>query len=301
VLLTQELIAQIRHLELRTKRQVVDSVSGAYRSAFVGRGLDFHEVRAYVPGDDVRHIDWNVTAKTGHPHVKVFREEREMSIMIIVDASASIMSPQFKGRKSVVLELSAALAWIASQHQDPVGLALFTDHVELYRPVTKGRGQLWKIMRDLSTYEPKGMATDFNRSFLELMPMLKRRHTCFLISDFLGDIKAPVWARFARKHDLTAVELKSRPLSDHDPKIGFVHLSDSESHWQQTTEFDRDAVSSDNESIEKTLGRFGIDYFAIEAGLPVIDPLRRFLSERITRRGWGAMGSGSRNLLQGKK
>ena len=238
-MLSNDLIKKIRRIEIRTRRLVADSFGGDYQSVFKGRGMEFDEVRPYQAGDEIRTIDWNVTARTGDPHVKRFTEERELTVLLVVDASGSGdfgSVGQFKRELSA--ELTAVLAFSATTNNDKVGLLVFTDQIELYIPPRKGRRHVLRIVRDLLAFEPKGHGTDIKLALDTANRVLKRRGIIFFISDFLDDL--PSYERSLavtnRRNDLVAVDLHD-PLEREIADVGIVAMQDSETReivWVDT-------------------------------------------------------------------
>lgn len=230
-MLTNELMSKIRRIELRTRRLVNDSFAGEYHSVFKGRGMEFDEVRPYQPGDEVRTIDWNVTARTGAPYVKRYVEERELTVMLVVDASASEnfgSVNQFK--RELAAELTAVLAFAATTNNDKVGLLIFTDQVELYIPPRKGRKHVLRIIRELLAFEPQRNGTDIKLALDSVNRMLKRRSIVFLVSDFIAnpDSYRKELAITNRRHDVIAVDL-SDPMEDGIANVGLLAVEDPES------------------------------------------------------------------------
>lgn len=240
-MLTPELIKKIRRIEIRTRRLVNDSFAGEYHAIFKGRGMEFDEVRPYQPGDEVRTIDWNVTARTGDLFVKRYVEERELTVMLLVDASAS---GQFgtvnRFKREIAAELGAVLAFSAITNNDKVGLLIFTDQVELFISPRKGRRHVLRLIRDLLAFEPGGRGTDLALALDTLNHVLKRRGIIFLISDFLDP---PQNYRSAlrlsnRRHDVIAVTVSDpRERAKAWPNVGLVALEDAETgqiRWVDT-------------------------------------------------------------------
>lgn len=228
-MLSPEVLRQIRRLELRAGRAVTDVMAGNYVSAFKARGMEFEEVREYVPGDEVRLIDWNVTARLNVPHVKVLREEREMTVLIVCDVSAS---QSFKGfhraKREVAAEMAAVLAFLASRSQDRVGLVLAADAVEAFVPPRKGRGHVWNLIREVLTYEAKGRGTGLEQALRFVDQVQKRRALVFVLSDFLGELPQNM-GQLARRHDVVAVRICD-PLEREIPRdAGLVEVTDAES------------------------------------------------------------------------
>lgn len=238
-MLTPELIRKIRRIEIRTRRLVNDSFAGEYHAIFKGRGMEFDEVRLYQPGDDVRTIDWKVTARVGEPFVKRYVEERELTVMLLVDASAS---GQFgtvgRFKREIAAELTAVLAFSAISNNDKVGVLIFTDRIELFIPPRKGRRHVLRLIRDVLAFEPNGHLTDLKLGFDSINHLLKRRSIVFTISDFLTDPAGYSSALQVanRRHDVIAVTL-SDPREQEWPNVGMLALEDAETgqvRWVDT-------------------------------------------------------------------
>src|SRR5271169_2767916 len=187
-MLAKEIIKKVRHIEIHTRHLVNDVFAGEYHSVFKGRGMEFQEVREYEPGDDVRSIDWNVTARLGHPFVKKFREERELTVMLVVDVSASGQFGSVRQTKNeLAAELAAVLAFSAIRNNDKVGLIMFTDQIEKYVPPKKGRGHVLRVVREILAFQPKGRGTNLTRALDYLNHVQTRRAVTFVLSDFQVD------------------------------------------------------------------------------------------------------------------
>lgn len=238
-MLTDNLIARIRRIEITTRRLVNDSFAGEYRSVFKGRGMEFDEVRQYHPGDDVRSIDWNVTARTGEPHMKSYIEERELTVMLVVDVSGSgDFGTRNRFKRDLAVELAAVMFFAATTNNDKVGLLLFTDRMELLVPPRKGRSHVLRMVRDLLLFQPEGTGTDITLALNTVHRMLKRRAIFFLISDFLADPESYRQAMLVtnRRHDVVAFDL-SDPLEHEVANVGVIALEDAESgqiRWVDT-------------------------------------------------------------------
>jgi uncharacterized protein (DUF58 family) len=239
-MLTPELIKKIRRIEIRTRHLVNDSFAGEYHAIFKGRGMEFDEVRPYLPGDEVRTIDWNVTARMGEPFVKRYIEERELTVMLLVDASAS---GQFgtvqRFKREIAAELAAVLAFSAISNNDKVGLLIFTDQLELFIPPRKGRRHVLRLIRDLLAFEPTGHHTDLKLGLDTINHVLKRRGIVFLISDFLApaDSYRSALQISNRRHDVVAVNLNDPREYDDWPDVGLLALEDAETgqvEWVDT-------------------------------------------------------------------
>jgi len=239
-MLTPELFKKIRRIEIRTRRLVNSSFAGEYHAIFKGRGMEFDEVRPYQRGDEVRTIDWNVTARTGELYVKRYIEERELTVMLLVDASAS---GQFgtinRFKREIAAELAAVLAFSAISNNDKVGLLIFTDQVELFIAPRKGRRHVLRLIRDLLAFEASGYQTDLKLGLETLNHMLKRRSIIFLLSDFLSppDSYRSILQVSNRRHDIIAVTI-SDPREHEWPDVGLVALEDAETgevQWVDTS------------------------------------------------------------------
>ena len=230
-MLTNDLLARIRRIEITTRKLVSDGFAGEYHSVFKGRGMEFDEVRQYYPGDDVRTIDWNVTARTGEPYVKSYIEERELTVMLVVDVSGSgDFGTRNRFKRDLAVELAAVMSFAATTNNDKVGLLLFTDRVELLVPPRKGRSHVLRMVRDLLVFQPAGAGTDIRLALDTVHQLLKRRSIVFLVSDFLADPESYRQAMLVanRRHDVVAFDL-SDPLEREIADVGIIALEDAES------------------------------------------------------------------------
>ena len=238
-MLTNELIAKIRRIEITTRKLVNDTFAGEYHSVFKGRGMEFNEVRQYHPGDDVRTIDWNVTARTGEPHIKSYSEERELTVMLVVDASRSgEFGTKNRFKRELAAELAAVMSFAATTNNDKVGLLVFTDRVELLIPPRKGRSHVLRMVRDLLVFQPEGTGTDIRVALDTINLLLKRRSIVFVISDFLTDPESYRRALYAtsRRHDVVAFDIDD-PLEREIADVGIIALEDAETgmlRWVDT-------------------------------------------------------------------
>lgn len=235
---TREILKKVRQVEIRTKKQVSDALSGAYHSVFKGRGMDFEEVREYFIGDDVRTIDWNVTAKMDRPFVKLFREERELTIMILVDVSASQnYGSTTATKREVAAELASLLAFSATKNNDKVGLLLFSEKVEKFIPPKKGRHQVLKLIRDILFFEPQFTGTNLPLALDYLNRIHKRKSIVILISDFLSDSSSAPFLKSLeltnKRHDLICIRLIDPLEHTLPPKVGILTLEDAENSSQR--------------------------------------------------------------------
>jgi uncharacterized protein (DUF58 family) len=228
VQLSPELFQKIKAIQIRTQRLVNDAFAGEYESAFKGRGMEFEEVREYRPGDDIRHIEWNVTARMGAPFVKSHREERELTVMLVVDVSSSgAFGTGAKLKNEVAAEVAALLAYTAIHSNDRVGLLLFSDQMERYIPPKKGSAHVWRVIREILGFRPRHSSTDLEGALEYLNKVLRRRSVVFVISDFLDEGFADRLRIAGRRHDLTAVSVADRREVDL-PRIGLLELEDAE-------------------------------------------------------------------------
>ncbi len=227
-MLTKELLKQVRQIEIRTRGVVNEVFSGEYHSVFKGRGMEFSEVREYQIGDDIRSIDWNVTARIGHPYIKIFEEERELTVMLLIDLSGSLVFGSVeKTKQRIAAELSAILAFSALKNNDKVGLILFTDHIEKFIPPKKGRSHVLRIIRDILSFEPRGNRTDIRTALEYFNGAIKKKSIAFLISDFIDNGFERVLNIVGKRHDLIGIVLND-PREKHFPSSGIIKFRDAE-------------------------------------------------------------------------
>ena len=283
-----DLIAQVRRLEIRTRRIVQELFGGEYHSVFKGQGNQFREVREYLAGDDVRAIDWNVTARMGEPYLKQFEEERELTVMVVADLSASERFGTGRRMKSSAMaELGALLVFSALGNQDKVGLILFTDEIELYVPPRKSRSHGLRVVRELLYHPPRSRGTDLGLALTTLNRVQKRKAVVFLLSDFLDRGYESALAVAGRRHDLIALQLFD-PRERQLPPVGLVRLRDAESGEEVLVDASDPAVAENyarrNEQrqreLESTLRRSGCDLVSVDVTADVIQPLQRFFARR---------------------
>ena len=226
---TKELLKKVRKIEIKTRRLSDHIFSGEYHSSFKGRGMTFSEVRQYQFGDDIRSIDWNVTARYHEPYIKVFEEERELTMMLVVDISASELfgtSQQFK--KDIITEISATLAFSAIQNNDKVGLLLFSDEIELFIPPKKGKTHVLRIIRELIEFHPKSKKTDITQALRYLSNVMKKKAIVFILSDFMDHNYDNALKIVGKKHDVTGIRIYDK-YEVEIPKLGMVPMQDTES------------------------------------------------------------------------
>lgn len=290
-MIPKEILKKVRQIQIYTNKMVNDVLAGEYHSVFKGRGMEFDEVREYQPGDDVRTIDWNVTARTGHPYVKRYMEERELTVMLLVDVSSS---GQFgstdKLKKDIAAEFCAVLAFSATQNNDKVGLIMFTDRVEKFIPPKKGKRHVLRVIRELLYTTPESRNTDISQALEYLNKVTIRRTVTFLVSDFFTRGFEKDLRLSARRHDLIAVAINDpRELSF--PNMGFIELEDAETGERllvDTRSFRvRNRYSSSTQehtgwrrSLFKTVG---IDCMEIDTEKPYLQELLQFFRMREKR------------------
>lgn len=295
-----DIIKKVRRLEIRTRRLVTDSVTGAYYSSFKGRGMDFEEVREYAIGDDVRAIDWNVSAKMDRPFVKVFREERELTIMLLVDLSASgVFGSVEQSKRERAAEIASVIAFSASQNNDKVGLLLYTDEVEHYIPPKKGRRHILRTIRDLLFFEPRGKGTNHKAVLDYLNRVQRRKSVVFMISDFLDNASpldtpdAPLFKTLAlthQRHDLVSIAL-SDPREYDLPEVGLITLEDAETGEMVEIDTSNQSVreryaklARERRAIFQTgMRKKGLDWIEARTDKPYLPALRQLFARRASR------------------
>lgn len=285
---TREILRKIRRLELRTRRLVASSFAGQYHSVFKGRGMNFEEVRPYSPGDEIRAIDWNVTARTGEPYIKKFTEEREMTVMVVLDVSASgNFGSVRESKRELAAEVAAVLAFSAIHNNDKVGLLLFSDQVELFIPPKKGRLHILRLIREMIYFEPKGRGTDLGGALEYLNKVVSRRAVLFLISDFLAkDFTRPLTVS-AKRHDLVALTVVD-PVEEILPDVGVILLEDPETGEQIEVNTSRRDVARSYADLaaqrarerQRLFGSRGIDTVEIRTDADYLPVLRSFFDRR---------------------
>lgn len=304
---TREILRRVRQVEIRSRKNVDDSMVGAYHSVFKGSGMDFAEVREYQAGDDIRSIDWNVTARMDRPFLKTYQEEREQTLLLMVDLSASgdFGSVQ-QSKRELAAEVACVLAFSASRNSDKVGLMIFTDQIELYIAPKKGKQHILRVIREILFFEPKNRGTDIPVALRTVNRLLKRKAICFLFSDFLTE-DAMSWIRppsrekpgdlerllklTNQRHDLICIELTD-PRERELPDVGIITLEDAETG--EVIEVDtsnrrfRNLYAFQNkqrlEKLSHRLKRMGIDHLRLNTTEEYVTELRRFFKQRGMRR-----------------
>ncbi len=290
-MLPKEVLRKIRRIEITTSKLVTDFLSGQYESVFKGRGIEFDEVREYQPGDEIRTIDWNVTARMGHPFIKKFVEERQLTVMILLDASSSSSFGTAKRyKKELAAEVSAVLAFAAIQNNDRVGLIIFTDRIEKFVPPRKGLHHVLRVVREALYFTPKGKGTDIASALRYLDSVVARRAVTFVISDFLAkDFKKPL-SIANKKHDVVAITITD-PREVELPNAGILELVDAETGRSFTIDTSSEKVRSGyvkkarsvHDERAEIFGSVGVDHIDISTDGSYIEAFIKFFKMRKKR------------------
>lgn len=287
----RELLKKVKRIEISTRSVVNEVFSGEYHSVFKGRGMEFAEVREYQPGDDIRTIDWNVSARSGHPYVKIFEEERELTVMLLVDVSSSgNFGTTEQLKREVAAELSAVLAFSAIKNNDKVGLIIFSDRIEKFIPPRKGRKHVLRVIREILFYKPQEATTDLNIALEYLSRVIKRRSTAFLISDFLTEGYEKALQVANKKHDLIAITITD-PREVTLPDAGMIDLEDAETGETVLVDtgsadlrrrFFDEAMQERNKKTD-FFKSIGVDHIDILTDRSYVQPITRFFRMRARR------------------
>jgi len=285
----KEILKQVRQIQIKSNRLVNDIFAGEYHSAFKGRGIEFSGVREYQVGDEIRSIDWNVTARTGFPFVKYYIEERELTVMLMVDVSSSGKFGSIdKLKREITAELCSALAFSAINNKDKIGLILFSDRIEKFIPPQKGKTHALRIIRELLFYKPERDETNLKIALEYLNMILKRKSVAFLVSDFLCEnLFEKELALTNKRHDLIAIKIVD-PREIEIPDVGFIQLEDAEtgeivfidSGFSSLRENYKDMNSGETEKISKLFKSLKIDLVEIQTDKPYINSLLNFFRAR---------------------
>jgi uncharacterized protein (DUF58 family) len=290
-MLPKEILKKVKLLEISTRKMVNNLFAGEYHTVFKGRGLTFADFREYVPGDDIRTISWNLTAKTGRPFVKRYDEERELTMMLAVDISGSGdfgSSSYLKGE--VLVQLAAVLSFAAAKNNDRVGLLLFSDQVEHFVPPKKGRGHVHRILRDLLFYKPKGRGTNIKLALESLSGVLHKRATIFVLSDFLSEGFERPLSLVGRRHDVVAIVVEDSAEKKFPP-LGLVDIQDAETGEIMTVDTSSPTFRREYEikyrqltsAREKQLTKARVDTVRVDTSHSFVDPLIKFFTSRHRR------------------
>lgn len=284
-----QLMQRVRRIEIKTRALSNNIFAGEYHSAFKGRGMSFAEVREYQPGDDVRDIEWNVSARFDRTYVKVYEEERELTVMLLIDISASLDfgSGQLSQREQMT-EIAATLAFSAMRNNDKIGALFFSDKVEKYIPPAKGKGHILRIIRELLTIEPESRGTSIGTGLEYFLRVMRKRSVAFLMSDFLSsEDYSPLLKRANQKHDLVAVQIYDKRMVEL-PNVGWMKLEDAESGHQQYVNTASKSVrnsyqswwASHTEQLQTRFAQARVDYTSIATDTDFVKGLKQLFSQR---------------------
>ena len=286
---TSEILKRVRQIEIKTRGLSNNIFAGEYHSAFKGRGMAFSEVREYQYGDDIRDIEWNVTARFNKPYVKVFEEERELTVMLLVDVSSSLdFGTSVQTKRDMVTEIGATLAFSAIQNNDKIGVIFFSDHIERFIPPKKGRKHILYIIRELLDFQPDSHRTDIRQAVEYLTQVIKRRCTCFLLSDFIDEKDYSQALTIAnRKHDVVAIQVYDRRIAEL-PDVGLMRVKDAETghlQWIDTSSRRvREAQSQwwkrRSEVLADTFAHSNVDYVSVRTDQDYVVALRSLFAQR---------------------
>ncbi len=290
-MVTEELHKLIRHIEIQTTHLAKETLAGSYHSAFKGRGIEFEEVREYIPGDEIRTIDWKVTARMNHPYVKNFREERELSVLLAVDVSASThFGSQEQLKSERIAEIGGVLAFSAIQNNDKVGLVLYSDQVEKYIPPAKGTRHTLHLIRELLTWQSQKNAVD-SHSLLTYLGNIQSRHSiCFLITDLFTQYDPQKLSILAKKNDLVSIVVTD-PRELELPNVGYVTLRDLETNDIKTINTGSESVRQEYaekqqqrfKEIRKSFLQSGVGVIPVSTDQPYVPPINQFFKQRASR------------------
>ena len=288
MLTTEEILKKVRELEIKSKKLTRHIFTGEYHSAFKGRGMHFKEVREYHHGDDIRFIDWNVSARFGHPFSKVFEEERELTVMLLIDVSgSSLFGTVHSRKKDLVNEIGAVLAFSAISNNDKVGLILFSDRIEKFIPPKKGRDHVLYIVRELLTYTPKGKGTDLSDAFRRFNNSTRQRCIAFVLSDFINDDFEDALKVAGKKHDVIGIKVYDK-MDMLLPEIGLIETEDSETGEKKWIDTDNEIVRQDyhnnffawSEACKNIFTKAGCDLLHIRTDEDYVKVLQKFFISR---------------------
>ena len=285
---TKDLLKKVRKIEIKTRGLTRQIFAGEYHSAFKGRGMTFSEVREYQYGDDIRNIDWNVTARFNHPYVKVFEEERELTVMLLIDVSGSgNFGTRAQLKRTLITEIAAVLSFSAIENNDKIGVIMFSDRIEKFIPPQKGRKHILRIIRELLEFQPESRGTDISESLRFLTNAIKKRCTAFLISDFRDKGYARSLQVANNKHDVAALhvyDIRETSL----PAVGLLRVMDAETAQEKWIDTSRKRVrqsyamkwESHQEMMKEIFSRAGVDSVSLQTGEDYVKPLMRLFKQR---------------------
>jgi len=290
-MIPKEILKKVKRIEITTRGMVNDVFSGEYHSVFKGRGMEFSEVREYQIGDDIRTIDWNVTARMGHPYVKVFEEERELTVMLLVDVSSSGNFGTFERMKGeIAIEICALLAFSAIKNNDKVGLIIFTDTIEKFIPPKKGKSHVLRVLRELLYHKPQGTQTNISNALEYLNRVTRRKSVVFLVSDFINTGYEKALQIANKRHDTVAITVTD-PRELEFPDVGFIELEDAETgevvlvdtSYSEVRNVYQSQSLQDVQRRDKLFQSINVDHINIRTDQSYIEPLIRFFRMRAKR------------------
>ena len=290
-MIPSQVIKKIRRIHIKSRRTVSSIMAGQYRSVFRGSGMEFEEVREYTPGDEVKSIDWKVSARLGRPFVKRFREEREAIVILLIDMSASLQFGSFSGQTlEKVAEAASVLAFSAIKNNDKVGVVFFTDRVEAYIPPKKGSAHVWRVIKEIFTFQPQGRGTDLNVPLTYISKILKKRAFVFILSDFMGPLDERSLGLARRRHEIIGVGIQDGAAREL-PRGGMIQIRDLETgacRWvdgfdARTRKIYAQTRIRQQEGVRKSFARSKSDFMEIATRESVADSLSRYFREREKR------------------
>ncbi len=286
---TADLIKKVRHIEIKTRGLSNNIFAGEYHSAFKGRGMTFSEVREYQYGDDIRNVDWNVTARFNHPFIKIFEEERELTVMLLIDVSGSReFGSGYRYKKNVITEIAAVLAFSAIQNNDKIGVMFFSDRIEKFIPPKKGKKHILHIIRELITFTPEHRNTNLSETLKYLTNAIKKRCTAFIISDFIDENFEDALKIANQKHDVVALKVYDKRETEM-PSIGLIKLKDAETNqynWVDTSsKAVRDAYKKwwieNDQTTKNTFSKCGVDNVSVNTDDDYVKALISLFKKRV--------------------
>ncbi len=286
---TAELLKKVRRIEIKTRGLSQQIFAGEYHSAFKGRGMSFSEVREYQYGDDIRNIDWNVTARFNHPYIKIFEEERELTVMLLIDVSGSReFGTTSQLKKNLITEVSAVLAFSAIQNNDKIGVVMFSDKIEKFIPPKKGKQHILRIIRELIDFSPEQRGTNIAEGLRYFTNLIKKRSTAFLISDFISEDYDDAIKVASKKHDLIALKVYDQREAELPP-VGLINMKDAEtgeyvwvdSSSKKVREYYKKYWLEQQKKIGDTFMRYGIDSASLDTNSDYIKPLMTLFKKRV--------------------
>lgn len=286
---TSDILKRVRQVEIKARGLSNNIFAGEYHSAFKGRGMSFSEVREYQYGDDIRDIEWNVTARFNHPYIKVFEEERELTVMLLVDVSGSLnFGTQVQMKRDMLTEMAATLAFSAIQNNDKIGVIFFSDRIEKFIPPKKGRKHILFIIRELLDFKPESNRTDIALAVEYMTQVIKRRCTAFVLSDFMDtkDFRVPLTVA-NRKHDVVAIQVYDRRIAEL-PDVGLIKVRDAETGFERYLDTSSRAVRQaqsqwwreSQERLSDTFTRSGVDNVSVRTDQDYVIALRNLFAQR---------------------